>query len=55
MKRKLSPADLAEANHLTRQIEAYEVLIDEAETTAEAERYEKTQDELRARRNELIW
>lgn len=55
MKRKLSPADLAEANHLTRQIEAYSELIDAADTIAEAERYEAEQDRLRARRNELIW
>jgi phage terminase large subunit len=35
--RKLSPADKAEANHLTRQILAYDALIDEADSYKWAE------------------
>ena len=55
MKKNLSPADRAEANHLTRQINAYDVLIDEADSIEQAEKFEAEQDRLRAERNRLIW
>jgi hypothetical protein len=53
--RKLTEADKAEANHLTRQILAYDALIDEADTIEQAEKFEAEQDRLREARNRLIW
>ena len=55
MRKKLTPADLAEANHLTRMIEAYAVLIDEADSIEQAETLERKVDEMREARNRLIW
>lgn len=51
----LSETDKAEANHLTRQIMAYDMLIDEADSLTEAARLEAEQDRLRASRNRIIW
>jgi hypothetical protein len=52
---RLSETDKAEANHLTKQILAYDLLIDEADTLDEAARLEAEQDRLRATRNRIIW
>lgn len=51
----LSETDKAEANHLTKQILALDMLIDEADSLDEAAKLEAEQDRLRASRNLLIW
>jgi len=51
----LSETDKAEANHLTKQILAYDMLIDEADSLDEVARLEAEQDRLRASRNRIIW
>ena len=55
MRKQLTQADKDEANHLTRMIEAYSVLIDEADSIEEAEALERKVDEMRKSRNRLIW
>lgn len=50
----MSPADKAEANHLTRQINLYDDLIDNADSLEEAAKLEAEQDRLRENRKRLI-
>lgn len=54
MRKQMSQADKDAANHLTKMINAYQVMIDESEPQ-EAARLERVQDELREQRNQLIW
>jgi hypothetical protein len=52
---KLTQADREAANHLYRQIQAYTVLIDEADSIEQAERFELEQDRLRAELRGIIF
>jgi len=51
---KLTQEQLDRANYLTRLINAYDQLIDDANSIQEAETLETKQDALRAERAELI-
>lgn len=54
----MSPADKAEANHIYNRVRIYTELIEVAEQQGdfkEAERLEKTQDELRMQLRKLIF
>jgi hypothetical protein len=52
---KMTHADKDAANHLYRQIMAYQVMIDDADSIEQAERYEREQDRMRAQLREIIF